>query len=189
MGRFSEFSFSFLLFIFINLANGYLFSLESRRRPEGLHLGLSGREPIFGTCAPDGVNRTGPWWICHSSIQNAPSSISADSALKQARPAPGDPRWAQKSKGEMTRFFRWEGRRGRVWFMGVGKSRGEARLAAPRSRSPATRKALEVEQFMAQWEKPTWAGGITYMNWFQTQPCFESPRDPRPPSEIRIQWA
>lgn len=140
MGRFSEFSFSFLHFIFINLANGYLFSLESCRRPEGLHLCLSGREPTFGMCAPDGVNRTGPWWICHSSIQNAPSSISADSALEWARPAPGDPRWAQKSKGEMTRFFRWEGRRGRVWFMGGREVQGRGQACCPQKSKPSNKK-------------------------------------------------
>lgn len=34
-------------------------------------------------------------------------------------------------------------------------SRGEARLAAPGSQSPVTRKALEIEQFTAERDNPT----------------------------------
>lgn len=34
-------------------------------------------------------------------------------------------------------------------------SQGEARLAAPRSQSSVTRKALEIEQFTAQRDNPT----------------------------------
>lgn len=35
------------------------------------------------------------------------------------------------------------------------KSSGEARLAAPRSQSPATREAPEIEQVTAQRDNPT----------------------------------
>lgn len=96
------------------------------------------------------------FWSAHSSTGGA-------SALEGQRQRRGDQSGVQKSGAGTMRNTKEREGQGRSDLWSTVKSGREASLLPPRGQSPATRKALETEQFTARSDKPNGVNGIADM--------------------------